>query len=106
MDRGEPRKAHQSGLTLGRYPTNNFIASDVAGNRKLYTDVGVLAVFIHELGNSIAIQLMPGQETAFKGYGLNGINDNDRDYGTNLEACVFGGIVGLRTGRVGSNREL
>jgi hypothetical protein len=43
---------------------------------------------------------------AFNGFGVNGVNGNDKDFGTNLEMCVFNGIVGLRTGRLGSNREL
>ncbi len=93
----------QSGVTLGSQPSGNFIASDVASNSKLYTDMGVMGLFIHELGNSIGAQIWGND--AFNKFGLNGMNNNDKDFGTNLEACVFNGIVGLRTGRVGSYRE-
>ncbi len=104
LDPSERTNQIQSGLTLGSYPTTNWIASDIASNSAAFTNVGLSALFIHELGNSLAVQLIG--KSAFTDYGINGLNNNDKDYGTNLENCVFGGIVGLRSGRVGSNREL
>ena len=98
----------QSGVTLaengkGATPKANWIASDIASDSKKYSEIGVQALFIHELGNSIAGQLLGG--TAFSGFGVNGYNNKDTDFGTNLEVCVFGKIVGLKTGRLGTKRE-
>ena len=92
----------QSGATIDGSPSANWVASDVASNRQRYTDIGVFALYVHELGNLIASQLgiadrwnrNPNDPT------------DDPDIGQALENCVFGGRVGLRSGRVGNNREL
>ncbi|MGE3466579.1 MAG: hypothetical protein AB7J13_06565 [Pyrinomonadaceae bacterium] len=100
--RGARDSTPQSGLTLGNYPSNNNIASDVWNNPN-YIGIGKFALFIHELGNALA--------------GLRFFNKTDRrtigdyswgghdDAGAVFEACVFGGIVGLRSGRIGTSRE-
>ena len=103
LEPGQQRYSNQSGFTLYERPKTNWIATDVGSNTKLYTNIGVLGLFIHELGNSIGVQLWG--KSAINSFGLNGLNNNDKDFGTNLENCVFGGIVGLRSGKVGSNRE-
>lgn len=108
----------ESGLTLGTNPSENFVASDVAGNNKI-SDIAVFALFIHELGNSIAGQRYKNslkRNSKEHGKNLKQIGEYQeyaKKYGTGkhtdagvaLEGCVFGGIVGLRSGRVGNSRE-
>ncbi|MEK6280524.1 MAG: hypothetical protein AABN95_09255 [Acidobacteriota bacterium] len=59
----------------------------------------------HELGNALGAAL--GLPDPFGGYAAQnsarGIGDPD--VGAAFENCVFGGLVGLRSGRVGSRRE-
>lgn len=94
----------QSGGTFSYYPQRNFVASDVASNA-LNKDIGVLALFIHELGNSIGDQY--GLADPYTGYAKKNAKHGiaDPDVGAAFETCAFGGLVGLRTGRVGSHRE-
>jgi hypothetical protein len=105
---------NQSGYTAADNPRDNWIASDVANNSK-YKDNAVYALFIHETGNQIAniIQGLHGIEDRNKDWWRNYGNENANFYGVNdpdigqkLENCVFGGRVGLQTGRLGPNREL
>ena len=99
---GDKSIPHQSGFTSGaKGSSTNYIAIEVVrgsldGN---YTNVGIDALFIHEMGNLIANQLGIGVDS--------GKQDptKDTDYGQQLENCVFGGRVGLRTGRLGNERE-
>jgi hypothetical protein len=98
----------QSGVTLENdfkeWFGVNFIASDVAadpGN----LDIGLLGLYVHELGNGLGVET--GMDDPFGGYAAENakFSISDPDVGAAFERCVFGGIVGLRTGRVGSNRE-
>jgi hypothetical protein len=93
----------QSGVTVDSSPNVNWVASDVAGNKN-YKDIALYALFVHELGNAIAIQLkIKDRWTANSGQ-MGGVKD--QDIGSLFEICVFGGgIVGLQTGRVGPSRE-
>jgi hypothetical protein len=97
---------NQSGITLRNSPGLNWIASNVANGAE-YSDVGVLALWVHELGNALAVQMEISKP--FSGYAEEnarvGVTD-DADFGQTLETCVFGGRVGLRSGRLGSSREL
>lgn len=70
------------------------------------TDVGFRALYIHESGNMIANLL--GILGWAKGHGdeNSAFGVNDPDIGQTLENCVFGGRVGLRTGRLGPEREV
>jgi hypothetical protein len=67
-----------------------------------------LDFYVYEVGNEIANQIrLLGRFNGFgadnKKYGV-----DDPDVGAKVEICTFGnkGIVGLRTGRLGPNREL
>jgi hypothetical protein len=64
-------------------------------------DAYIAALYFHEMGNMIASLL---------GQGIRSGNRNDPtgdpDKGQQFENCLFGGRVGLRTGRIGTNREL
>jgi hypothetical protein len=102
--------AAQSGLTLaddfmGRSGLN-YVASDVVADSN-FVDIGVFGLYVHELGNALGVET--GMDTPFGAYAeanaaKYGVTD-DPDVGVAFEGCVFGGIVGLRTGRVGSHRE-
>ncbi len=98
----------QSGISLasdvyGRWGVN-YIASDVAAN-PIYLDIGVLAAYVHELGNTLGVET--GMPDPYGGYAAENakFGVSDPDVGAAFERCVFGGLVGLRTGRLGSNRE-
>ncbi len=92
----------QAGFTSAATTSTNYIALEVVRglNDRTYTKVGVDALFIHEMGNLIGNLLGIGVKS--------GTSDptGDPDYGQKLENCVFGGRVGLRTGRLGISREL
>jgi YD repeat-containing protein len=104
----------QSGLTLGDdfimggsvvRSGLNYVASDVVADSK-YGDIGVFGLYIHELGNALGVET--GIDNPFGAYAeenaKHGIKD-DPDVGAAFEQCVFGGIVGLSSGRVGTSRE-
>lgn len=72
---------------LGQAYTN-YVASDHASDKKNVTDIGTIATWVHELGNSIAAitntSATPEHpENFFK----------DEDSGAALEECVFGSYV-------------
>jgi hypothetical protein len=94
-----------SGATFNYNPKYNFVASDVASD-STYKDIGVFGVFIHEVADSLGDQYP--LKDPYGGYAkqnaAHGIGDPD--VGAAFETCVFGGLVGLQTGRVGSRREL
>jgi hypothetical protein len=94
----------QSGGTFSYNPKRNFVASDVASN-PLNKDIGVFGLFVHEVANSIGDQY--DLADPYGGYGKQNAKHGiaDPDVGAAFETCVFGGLVGLRTGRVGSHRE-
>lgn len=100
--------ATQSGLTLGDDFKGGFgvtyIASDVAADPK-NLDIGLLGIYVHELGNGLGAET--GMDDPFGGYASENakFGISDPDVGAAFERCVFGGLVGLRTGRVGSHRE-
>lgn len=97
-----------SGATIANYPTQNRVAREVATDPNIL-DVAKFAVFVHELGNALAGQryLNGTSKKKIGDYGAENkkLGINDPDAGAALEACVYGGIVGLRTGRVGTTRE-
>lgn len=106
--------ATQSGLTLGtdfmdsngnavRYGVN-FVASDVAADPK-NLDIGLFGLYIHEVGNALGAET--GMDDPFGAYAAHNakFGVSDPDVGAAFEICVFGGLVGLRTGRIGSHRE-
>ena len=106
--------ATQSGLTLGtdfsdangnavRYGVN-FVASDVAADPK-NLDIGLLGLYVHEVGNALGAQT--GMDDPFGAYAAENAKHgvSHPDVGAAFERCVFGGLVGLRTGRIGSHRE-
>jgi hypothetical protein len=98
-----------SGATSGDHPENNRIASDIFGNPNV-PRIAKLALLIHELGNSLAgLRYLNGKNKKKIGDYADKIDKKlgvkDPDAGSALESCVFGGIVGTRTGRVGSSRE-
>jgi hypothetical protein len=101
---GNPTGVDQSGATFASNPRNNFIASDVASNPR-NTSIGLFGLYTHELGNALGAAV--GLPDPFGGYAAQnsarGISDPD--VGAAFESCVFGGLVGLRSGRVGSRRE-
>ncbi len=94
-----------SGATFNYYPQRNYIARNVASDPG-YTDIGVFGVFTHELANSVGEQY--ALTDPFSGYAKQNAKYGivDPDVGAAFETCVFGGLVGLQTGRVGSAREL
>jgi hypothetical protein len=118
----------QAGATYNRTPLHNYIASEVYANAPPFpggsipfTDMGFRALKIHELGNALAgLRRQSAQGRNNPEYGIRdklkdiggygpenkkaGIDDPDA--GAALEICVFGGIVNLRTGRVGPGRGL
>jgi hypothetical protein len=100
---GDDRVTSQSGYTSSKNKKDNWIASDVVSgvSKGIYTQVGLEALFFHELGNMVANLL---------GQGIKSGNSNDptgdRDKGQEFENCLYGGRVGLRTGRLGNSREL
>jgi YD repeat-containing protein len=95
----------------------NWIASEIGKSQKVSAK-GVLALFIHELGNGLGALRYYRQFAAAKTREeRNKVKGNhpfanqskptdqgDSDIGTALERCVFGGIVNLSTGRVGNRR--
>jgi YD repeat-containing protein len=104
----------QSGLTLGtdfsdangnavRYGVN-FVASDVAADPK-NLDIGLFGIYVHETGNALGAET--GMDDPFGAYAAENAKHgvSDPDVGAAFERCVFGGLVGLRTGRIGSHRE-
>lgn len=120
-----------SGATFVGSGERNYIASDVYQNTQrtilgkttsgIYTEIGLFALRIHETGNAISdLRNRLAQGTKNSEYGIrdklipiNGYGAenkrfgiNDPDAGAALERCVFGGIVNLRTGRVGTSRGL
>src|SRR6266705_539267 len=91
-----PNQGDQAGLTLRTNPMQNFIANDVASSSS-NTDTGLFALFIHELGNALGLQV--GLSDPLSGFraqnGKRGIDDPD--VGAAFENCVFCGLVGLRS---------
>ncbi|MDX2044729.1 MAG: hypothetical protein SF097_26195, partial [Acidobacteriota bacterium] len=83
-----------------------YVASDVVRDNG-YKYVGVLGVAIHELGNLLAMQTtVANPYSGYKTKTARGENISDPDAGAAFETCVFGGLVGLQSGRVGNKREL
>jgi RHS repeat-associated protein len=103
----DPNGGPESGMVLRTNPKQGYIANDVAKDPK-NTDIALLALFIHELGNSLGSQLK--LKNPFSGYGAENkkYGISDPDIGAKFENCVFGnkGIVGLKSGRLGGSREL
>jgi len=101
---GNPSGVDQSGATFGSSPNSNFIASDVASDSR-NLNIGLFGLFIHELGNSLG--KISGLADPFNGFAQQNskLGIKDPDVGAAFESCVFGGLVGLRSGRVGSRRE-
>jgi hypothetical protein len=93
-----------SGATFNYYPQRNYVARDVASDIR-NTDIGVFGVFIHETANAIGD--LYGLADPYSGYGKQNARRGivDPDVGAAFETCVFGGLVGLQSGRVGSSRE-
>ena len=67
---------------------------------------GLTALYIHEMGNMNGNRLQMNKWD--DGYTSENAQDGtgDADVGQTLEDCVFGGRVGLRSGRIGPHREL
>ena len=76
-----------AGYTNLVFPGTNYIASDFASS-KLTDDVGLLAVWVHETGNSIS-----GFTGQFPHPKDSAIFGDDTDSGAALEECTFGGAV-------------
>ena len=76
-----------AGYTNILFPRTNYIASDFA-NSKLTDDVGLLAVWVHETGNSIS-----GFTGQFPHPRDSAVFGDDSDSGAALEECTFGGAV-------------
>ncbi|MCW5961699.1 MAG: RHS repeat protein [Pyrinomonadaceae bacterium] len=96
----------QSGYTSPRSTDVNWIAKEVAENSAKYKDVGFRALFIHEMGNMIAnIIRRNGWSNDHGVDNSKFFGVNDPDIGQKLENCVFGGRVGLQSGRLGLSRE-
>ncbi len=129
LDRGVGDGSPNAGVTYDRTPFHNYIASDVyrnlspvfRGGTTGYTGIGFKALKIHELGNALAgarRQLAQGRNNPeygirdtlknIGGYGEENkkYRISDPDAGAALEICVFGGLVNLRSGRVGTTRGL
>ena len=102
---GSKRYEAQSGFTSGENLSINWIASDVLKIPNL-SITGLTALYIHEMGNMIGNRLQMNEWD--DGYTSENAQDGtgDADVGQTLEDCVFGGRVGLRSGRIGPNREL
>jgi len=64
-----------------------------------------MGLFVHEVGNSLGD--IVGLPDPYGGYAAQNSARGiaDPDVGAAFETCVFGGLVGLRSGRVGSRRE-
>jgi len=79
----------------------NFIASDVAADPS-NLDIGLLGLYVHELGNGLGVEI--GMADRWEGYRAENakVGISDPDVGAAFERCVFGGLVGLQRGRVGS----
>ena len=90
------------------YLLTSCYTSDVIKNSD-FSEVAKFALFVHELGNALAGQryLNGTSKTKMGDYGKQNrkLGISDPDAGAALEACVYGGIVGLRTGRIGTSRE-
>ncbi|MGH9877785.1 MAG: hypothetical protein ACRD5H_09115 [Nitrososphaerales archaeon] len=76
----------------------------------IYKEIGLFALQIHEVGNTLANtkfldvdeSLAPQRwRDARRRVGI-----ADEDVGAAFETCVFGGLVGLVSGKVGDKREL
>ena len=93
-----------SGATFANYPERNYVASDLAADKN-NTDIGVFAIFIHETANSIGDQY--GLADPYGGYAKENAKHGitDPDVGAAFETCVFGGLVGVKSGQVGNRRE-
>jgi len=87
----------------GRFGVN-YVASDVAADPKNLA-IGLLGLFAHELGNGLGAET--GMADPFAAYAAENakFGISDPDVGAAFERCAFGGLVGLRSGRVGSHRE-
>jgi hypothetical protein len=98
-----------SGATWGAHPENNRIASDIVSNSNV-PYIAKFALFIHELGNSLAgLRYLNKKSKKKIGDYADKIDKKlgitDPDAGAAFKTCIFGGIVGVRTGRVGRSRE-
>jgi len=97
-----------SGATFDTDPIRerSFLANDIVFSPRS-SSRGVLGLILHEAGNNLGRQR--ALENIFGGYDnrtARGERIRDCDVGAAFETCVFGGIVGLQTGRVGPYREL
>jgi hypothetical protein len=106
-------KGPQSGYVIGSRPRDAYIASDIVEGVRLgaYKSVGLQALQIHELGNALGFLSHSGAWKANVPQRWNnrriaiGIKKDHDDSGAAFETCVFGGFVGLISGRIGNNRE-
>jgi hypothetical protein len=105
----------ESGLTLVRSPLNNDVASDVVTNSN-FSAIALEALYAHEVGNAIAFEKYKDDYTRATGEERDKMGNplmssspptaqGDRDPGVAFERCLYGGIVGLRSGRIGNSRE-
>jgi YD repeat-containing protein len=79
------------GFTQKSHPELNFVASDIASTAPMEM---VRAVWVHELGNSLAqiLSNLTGQDMSIKAKNAN-LLKWDGDSGNALEECVYGGKV-------------
>jgi hypothetical protein len=102
-ENGGVRFLTQSGYTTKRRKDFNWIAKEVLESK--YTLIGFQALYLHELGNMIAnVFNMPNWEDSY-GAENTKYGTDDPDIGQKLENCIFGGRVGLQSGRIGPSRE-
>lgn len=109
----------ETGLTSGyglSGSIRNWVASDtVAKYKGVANDQLLIALWVHEVGNGLALARYinsKGTKSSdygkdikpIRGYAKETKGLKDPDGGAALENCVYGGIVTLSTGRVGTRR--